>query len=112
MKGFVLKISVVEGLAVLACLIGLALFFRWVFPKMLEFAFRIPKGMWIRDKKGNRHYVRLKKGPDGRPVIESVKPTPSLHGENCLGNGEYKNIARQCDNCDHYLTCFPDWKDE
>lgn len=34
---------------------------------------------------------------------------PSHHGEQCPGNGE--DLECCCDECDHYLTCFPDWKD-
>ena len=37
--------------------------------------------------------------------------TPSWHGEECLGNGEHPGIECCCDECDHYLTCFPDWKE-
>lgn len=37
--------------------------------------------------------------------------TPSFHGKDCLGNGEHEGIECCCDECDHYLTCFPDWKE-
>lgn len=37
--------------------------------------------------------------------------TPSFHGKDCLGNGEHIGIECCCDECDHYLTCFPDWKE-
>lgn len=34
---------------------------------------------------------------------------PSFHGEDCYCNGEHRGIECECDECDHYLTCFPDW---
>ena len=37
--------------------------------------------------------------------------TPSFHGKDCLGNGEHPGIECRCDECDHYLACFPDWKE-
>lgn len=37
---------------------------------------------------------------------------PSLHGEKCPSNGEHQGIECRCDNCDHYLECFPDWKEQ
>ena len=37
--------------------------------------------------------------------------TPSLHGEACLGNGLYSGYECCCDECDYFLTCFPDWKE-
>lgn len=40
---------------------------------------------------------------------QPVELTPSYHGEKCLGNGEHE-IECQCDECEHYLECFPDWK--
>lgn len=36
--------------------------------------------------------------------------TPSWHGKDCLGNGEHGPCC--CDECEHYLTCFPDWKEQ
>ena len=35
--------------------------------------------------------------------------TPSYHGELCLGNGDHPQFECCCDECDYYLTCFPDW---
>lgn len=56
-----------------------------------------------------KHYMPKKPGrlidPTGTPL------TPSFHGEDCLGNGEHPGIECCCDECDHYLTCFPDWKE-
>ena len=37
--------------------------------------------------------------------------TPSYHGELCLHNGDNLNYEIACDECDFYLTCFLDWKD-
>lgn len=37
--------------------------------------------------------------------------TPGCHGENCLGNGEHPGYECCCDECDHYLECFPDWRE-
>lgn len=33
--------------------------------------------------------------------------TPSYHGKECLGNGEWPGYKCQCDECDNYLTFFP-----
>lgn len=56
-----------------------------------------------------RHYMPKEPGslidPTGTPL------TPSFHGKDCLGNGEHIGIECCCDECDHYLTCFPDWED-
>ena len=35
--------------------------------------------------------------------------TPSFHGEQCQGNGEHPEVECCCDECDHYLACFPDY---
>ena len=39
--------------------------------------------------------------PTGTPL------TPSFHGKDCLGNGEHPGIECCCNECDHYLACFP-----
>lgn len=36
------------------------------------------------------------------------KLTPSFHGRECLGNGEWPGYECCCDECDYYLACFPD----
>lgn len=36
---------------------------------------------------------------------------PSHHGEDCLYNGDHIGFECCCDECDYYLTCFPDWKE-
>lgn len=38
-----------------------------------------------------------------------TKLTPSYHGEHCLGSGEYAGHECCCDECDHFLNCFPDY---
>lgn len=38
-----------------------------------------------------------------------VELRPSYHGQDCPGNGEHPGIECCCDECDHYLSCFPDW---
>ncbi len=38
--------------------------------------------------------------------------TPSYHGKDCLGNGAYPGVECCCDECDFFLTCFPDWKNK
>ena len=35
---------------------------------------------------------------------------PSRHGEKCPSNGSHPGIECRCDECDHYLICFPDWR--
>lgn len=44
--------------------------------------------------------------PPGDPQL-----TPSLHGEDCLGNGEHEGFECCCDECDYYLICWPDWRE-
>lgn len=36
--------------------------------------------------------------------------TPSYHGELCRHNGENPDYVIACDECDHYLSCFLDWR--
>ena len=36
--------------------------------------------------------------------------TPSLGGIECKGNGQHEGIEIQCDECDHFLVCYPDEK--
>ena len=38
--------------------------------------------------------------------------TPSFHGELCRHNGENPDCEITCDECDYYLTCFPDWENK
>lgn len=63
---------------------------------------------------------RIRTGPNTRssPLANNTyrpevpaKLTPSPHGKECLGNGTWLGYECQCDECDFYLTCFPDWKD-
>ncbi len=56
-----------------------------------------------------QHYMPKEPGslidPTGTPL------TPSWHGIECLGNGDWPGYECRCDECPHYLTCFPDWKE-
>ena len=36
--------------------------------------------------------------------------TPSYHRELCRHNGNNPDYEIACDECDYYLTCFPDWE--
>ena len=40
-------------------------------------------------------------------IITPYRLTPSYHGVECLGNGEWTGYECQCDECDYYLLCFP-----
>ena len=47
---------------------------------------------------------------DKAHILSLIKPhqlTPSYHGKECLGNGEWPGYECQCDECDFYLACFP-----
>lgn len=37
-----------------------------------------------------------------------IKITPSYHGKDCLGNGEHPGYECCCDNCEHFLNCYPE----
>lgn len=62
----------------------------------------------------NRHseefrvYLKTELLPKSDPSTGIVL-TPSYHGEQCQGNGEHPGVECCCDECDHYLTCFPDY---
>lgn len=47
----------------------------------------------------------------GLPRPEPDEVTPSFHGVACLANGKHAGIECQCDECDDFLDCFPDWQD-
>ena len=34
---------------------------------------------------------------------------PGLNGHACPGNGRHPGQECCCDECDHFLTCFPEW---
>lgn len=34
---------------------------------------------------------------------------PSFHGKDCFCSGDYPGIETECDNCNHYMVCYPDW---
>lgn len=47
-------------------------------------------------------------------IIDSatgITLTPSYYGKKCQGNGEHEGIECCCDQCDYFLTCFPDYND-
>ena len=49
----------------------------------------------------------------GNPFIDPITGiflSPGFHGENCPGNGNTEGQECCCEECDFFLTCFPDWK--
>lgn len=36
-------------------------------------------------------------------------PQPSLGGTECQGNGQHEGIEIQCDECDYFLECYPEY---
>ena len=34
---------------------------------------------------------------------------PGFLGKDCPGNGMQPGVECCCDECDHFLTCFPEW---
>ena len=44
--------------------------------------------------------------------ISGTPLMPSRQGRKCLGNGEHSGYECCCDECDYYLSCFPqfDWR--
>ena len=40
------------------------------------------------------------------------KRIPGYHGKHCPANGLNPEVECGCEECDDYMTCFPDWKDE
>ena len=56
------------------------------------------------------HVERLVADPE-QLLLELITPhelTPSLHGRDCLGSGDWPGYECQCDECPHYLECFPE----
>lgn len=39
-------------------------------------------------------------------------PKPSLGGVECKGNGKHEDTEIQCDECDYFLECFPEYQTE
>ena len=35
---------------------------------------------------------------------------PGFLGKDCPGNGMQPGVECCCDECDHFLTCFPQWR--
>lgn len=46
--------------------------------------------------------------PDELLDPTGVKLTPSFHGRDCLGNGEWPGYECCCDECDFFQACFPE----
>lgn len=44
--------------------------------------------------------------------VHDVNGTPLCpgHPKICLGNGEFEGFECCCDECDHLMTCFPNWE--
>lgn len=38
-----------------------------------------------------------------------IQLAPSPNGENCIGNGQNKDVECMCDECDYFLECYPEW---
>lgn len=53
--------------------------------------------------------VSLREDEELTDPATGILLTPSWHGEKCQGNGEHPGKECCCDECDHYLACFPDW---
>lgn len=32
-----------------------------------------------------------------------------MTGKDCFCSGDYPGIETECDNCNHYMVCYPDW---
>ena len=45
-----------------------------------------------------------------RVIAPSLTPSPG--GRECLGNGKHPEYECCCDECSHYLICFPNWKEQ
>lgn len=52
-------------------------------------------------------FARHPLNDNGDPAL-----TPSPGGEKCRGNGKHLGIECCCDECDRYLLCFPDWREQ
>lgn len=48
---------------------------------------------------------------DNTAIIDpstGIELRPSYHGEDCPGSGDHPETECCCDECDYYLTCFPE----
>lgn len=41
--------------------------------------------------------------------MKNIQLIPSPNGEKCIGNGKNKDVECMCDECDHFLECYPEW---
>lgn len=39
--------------------------------------------------------------------LKNIRLIPSPNGERCIGNGRHKGVECMCDECEHYIECFP-----
>lgn len=53
--------------------------------------------------------LHLEFGAPGN-VAEELKLIPG-DVDACPGNGQHEGIECQCDNCDHFLLCYPEWRE-
>jgi hypothetical protein len=44
--------------------------------------------------------------------MDGIELTPSPNGEDCIGNGLSEEVECQCDECDYFLACYPQWRKE
>lgn len=54
------------------------------------------------------HYFPIEPSEE-QPLQKLLTPhtlTPSFHGAECLGNGDWIGYECQCDECPYFLTCF------
>lgn len=40
---------------------------------------------------------------------KEIQLNPSENGEACQANGKNEDIECQCDECEHYLKCYPEY---
>lgn len=64
-----------------------------------------------RHSEDRRVYIKAELLPKSDPSTGIVL-TPSFHGEQCQGNGEHPRVECCCDECDNYLSCFPEFVQE
>lgn len=57
-------------------------------------------------------FMGISRTTDEEHRLSLVTPhtlTPSEQGRECLGNGEWPGYECQCDECEYFLTCFPQY---
>lgn len=89
---------------------GDGLGFDVVMPVMEELARRLGKRTGEEARRSWEMFLRYYLPASQEELIDPTTGTPltpSWHGEDCLGNGKNPDIECCCDECDHYLACFP-----